>query len=633
MVRRILATLCVTTLLGALAVRAADDPVRSKAGAKSARPDDSKLDPTSAISEEAYREARLKMQFEEFKQQLLRLAQRLEKDPANKDKAAVLKRAIDKVSEDNVEVKFDKLVNLLKAQKEIGLDDLGNILRENEDLTKDIRSLIAILLTDDRSGELKRQIRELQERIKELKRIVRDEERISTQAQIGRQTGERLKGDQARATDDTRKLIGQGKGAGKESKNSKGDAKSEGKKGDPKGEGKEDTKDPKGDGKHPIKTIEEKKADPKEAKGDKAGEPKGGDPKEAKGDSKAGKPGEQSDPKGKGDGKADGKGESKPGQGGDAKSGGQSSDQSASGKGGGKSGDQSQRQQPPQDLPGQKQIKDATEIQKGAEDDFDKDQKKPGSEKVDKATDKLKDVLKKWEELLKQLREEEVERILQALQAQCERMLALQIQVREGTVATDNAVQANPDKKPTRAEDQRAVILSDDEDKIVQLAEKGVNILKDEGSAVAFTEVMIQVRDDMMNISRRLRKSDVGSLTVAIEDDVISSLREMIKALQKARQENGKPSQGGGAGGPNQQSLIDKLAELKMLRSMQVRVNERTVRYGREYEGEQAPATVAAPGPLEREKAEMLQRELRELAGRQSKIFEIANNIYKEKNK
>jgi len=62
-------------------------------------------------------------------------------------------------------------------------------------------------------------------------------------------------------------------------------------------------------------------------------------------------------------------------------------------------------------------------------------------------------------------------------------------------------------------------------------------------------------------------------------------------------------------------------------------VNARTETYSREYEGEQAPAVTEAQSPAEKEKAEMLRNELKQLSARQLKIMEVANNIYKEKNK
>src|SRR5262249_55941958 len=133
-----------------------------------------------------------------------------------------------------------------------------------------------------------------------------------------------------------------------------------------------------------------------------------------------------------------------------------------------------------------------------------------------------------------------------------------------------------------------------------------------------------------------LRVTDSGLVTQTIENDIIDTLKEMIEALKKARQDNQNqpppPPGGGGGGQPQDQKLIDQLAELKMIRSLQIRVNARTETYGKEYPGEQTPAAVTGQTAEEKEKIEMIQRELRDLSERQLKIFEITNNIAKGKN-
>jgi hypothetical protein len=80
--------------------------------------------------------------------------------------------------------------------------------------------------------------------------------------------------------------------------------------------------------------------------------------------------------------------------------------------------------------------------------------------------------------------------------------------------------------------------------------------------------------------------------------------------------------------------LIDMLAELKMIRSMQVRVNSRTETYHQVYKGkEQAPAPTEAQDAKQKEQYEQLQKELKELADRQANIYKITNDIYRGKNK
>lgn len=271
--------------------------------------------------------------------------------------------------------------------------------------------------------------------------------------------------------------------------------------------------------------------------------------------------------------------------------------------------------------PGQKQVQEANQHQKQAEQKIADNKQKEASGQQDKAIEKLEQAQEKLEEILRQLREEEQERLLAALQLRCERMLQMQTEVYEQTVRVDRAVQENPDHKPTRVNEQRSLQLSDREDKIAGEADQAIQLLREEGSAVAFPEVFTQVRDDMRIVARRLGKADVAAVTQVIEKEIISTLTEMIDALKKAQKNlqnrRNNPSAGGGS---NNQKLIDHIAELKMIRAMQVRVNTRTQIYGQRYTGEQADDAD-------------IQKELLNLAERQMKIFQITNDIYRGNNK
>ena len=90
----------------------------------------------------------------------------------------------------------------------------------------------------------------------------------------------------------------------------------------------------------------------------------------------------------------------------------------------------------------------------------------------------------------------------------------------------------------------------------------------------------------------------------------------MVKALKKAQQDmqQGKPGQPGQAGKPGNQQLIDKLAELRLMRAMQMQVNTRTTGHARRYTGEQA-------------KDPIIQSELRQLSERQGKMQDMLHKL------
>lgn len=370
---------------------------------------------------------------------------------------------------------------------------------------------------------------------------------------------------------------------------------------------------------------EDKKSGDDQAKADakKAGGQQGGDPKQGGAKSSQSPQQQQSAQKQSGQQQ---QGEAKPGsqsQGqGQPKSGGQ---QSPPQQAKDQQPQQPSAQQPQDDVANsKKQIEDAEYKQKQAEEKIANQENKAASDKQGDAIKDLEKAKKKLEDLLRQIREEEIERLLAALQSRCERMLAMQMQVLHGTEQVDKAVKVNPDKKASRKNEQDSLKLSDDEKEIVREADKAIEMLEAEGSAVAFPEVFQQVREDMSHVQRRLGVVDVATVTQAIEYDIIETLKEMIEALKKARQDNqakqSKPGQQGQQPPNADQKLLEQIAELKMIRSMQIRVNKRTETYGKQYEGEQAFEAG-------------IRNELQNLAERQDRIVTVTTQIAKGDNK
>jgi hypothetical protein len=193
----------------------------------------------------------------------------------------------------------------------------------------------------------------------------------------------------------------------------------------------------------------------------------------------------------------------------------------------------------------------------------------------------------------------------------------------------------NAGREPTRADYQASLGLADREGEIVEQAAVTRRLVEAEGSAVAFAEVLRQVHTDMGTVTARLRRADPGVVTVTIENDIIATLEEMIEALEKARHpahaDGPRPPREPGDR-PEDPRLIDRVAELKMIRSLQLRVNARTEVYSRQYEGEQAPPPAAAEGDGQRERYERIRGELKELAGRQGKIGKVTRDIATNRN-
>ncbi|MBC8113934.1 MAG: hypothetical protein H7062_06130, partial [Candidatus Saccharimonas sp.] len=272
----------------------------------------------------------------------------------------------------------------------------------------------------------------------------------------------------------------------------------------------------------------------------------------------------------------------------------------------------------PDKTPGRDEVEKAKQEMERAIEELKKSRNARASDKQDQALAELLKAKEKLEEILRQLREEERAMVLAALEARFRDMLLKQEAVNNGTLG----IHAVPIDKRSDRHRNRAVELARNEDEISLLAAKALTLLKEEGSSVAFPEAVEQIRDDMLTVARRLERTDVGEITQNIEADIVESLREILEAMQKEleklkdqkqqqqqqQQEEKKPSR-----------LVNKLAELKMLRSLQYRVNRRTKQMGRLVDGEQAlDADVVS--------------QLRQLSERQAKVQRATHDLATGKN-
>jgi len=111
----------------------------------------------------------------------------------------------------------------------------------------------------------------------------------------------------------------------------------------------------------------------------------------------------------------------------------------------------------------------------------------------------------------------------------------------------------------------------------------------------------------------------VAGTTRGLLQDLVASLEEMLAALEKAQREQqarqANPS-GGRPAEPGEQPLVDKLSELKMIRSLQMRVNTRTKRFSQ----------LLSDDAEQADEPELLEA-LARLAGRQRKIERAAHDI------
>jgi hypothetical protein len=253
-----------------------------------------------------------------------------------------------------------------------------------------------------------------------------------------------------------------------------------------------------------------------------------------------------------------------------------------------------------------------------AKEQLDEARRRDARGEQEKAVEELETARAELEEILRQLREEEVEKLLVQLEARLRAMLRAEKAVLAGIdklAAEKAADRAGAD----RERQLEAARLGREQAAIGVDAGKALVLVRDDGSAVAIPEALEQVRDDATQAAARLGRGDTGETTRGLVQDLVANLEEMLGALEKAQKEQ-QARQQGGAGGrpaqPGEQPLVDKISELKMIRSLQMRVNTRTKRF----------AQLLTDGVERPEEPELL-RAIERLAERQHTIERAARDI------
>jgi len=535
----------------------------------------------------------LTRRYKRFVDTLKKVAENVKK--TNPEQAELINRAIGKSNADGLPRRMDDLVDKLAKR------EFGTATEDQEEVVAHLQELLQLLISEDEKQRNKAEQQRIEAYLKKLNEIIHKEKDIRA-ATERKENADDLAARQKKLQEQTNNL-------NKQIANDDA-AKNQSKSSDPKNAdakpGEPQPGDPKAGDPMPG---EAKPGDPKEGEpkpGDpKEGEAKPGDPKDPK-DPKEAKPGEPKPGEAKpGDPK---EGEAKPGDpmpgepmpgepmpgepmDGDPKPGKPMKGEPKPGKPG-ESGDSKPEQSEPQEeTPGREELEKAKQEMEKAIENLKKKAHDNASDNQDEVLKELQKAKEKLEEILRQLREEEKVRTLQALEARFRKMLEMQVQVYDNTLRLDKVIPA----QRTSAHAARSHDLSRKEEEIVVEATRALTLLREEGSAVAFPEATEQIREDMQSVAAWLGKDpdpDTGTITQAVEKDIIEALEEMIDALQKeiekAKDKKDKKQQQQQQQQEDDQALIDLLGELKLLRALQNRVNRRTAMVGRIVKGEQA---------------------------------------------
>jgi len=272
----------------------------------------------------------------------------------------------------------------------------------------------------------------------------------------------------------------------------------------------------------------------------------------------------------------------------------------------------------------QRQIQQAQQNMQQAKQALEEAQRDGAVEKQREAERNLKAAIEQLEQILNQLREEEIQRSLETLETRLRRMLDMQNKVLEETSRLHEIAGEQPDRQVL----VRATVLARDQAKVGSEGERALLLLQEEGSSAAFPEAIAQVNRDVTTAANRLEAGDVGAITLVIQSDIVQALEEMVEAVDRVRKDNEqkkqrKESQSPGSQmPPGAQPLIDQLAELRLIRTLQIRVNKRT---------EVLSKMLTDPDDVVGQASETdLIDQLKELGKRQESIEQVTRTIAQE---
>ena len=506
----------------------------------------------------ASRQRRLADRYKRLEQVLLRLSELSATDQPRR--AALLREAIARSKQRDVANQFDAVVQLLEQQQ------LALAGKRQRQLDGELEQLLNLLLKEEFSGRTESEKRKIRRYLKQINRLIKEQRGVKGRTESGENQRSVAKA-QAKVAEKTQQLA---ETLGRDAAERKGEDK-------PPVIGDKPVR-PQPD--QPPKQNPLRDPQPSEKSPGLPGAPKLADgdaqDKDAGNQAQGEKPGEgESEGEKRSDGQSPGgkpsAGPPKKGAGGKAVPG---------GKDGGP-GSQSESGEPPSEGgidSARKRVEAARKRMREAEQALKKAQRDRAEQQQQQALDALAQAKAELERILRQLREEEIQQVLVRLEVRFRKMLEQQLAINEGTLRLDRI----PATERAHDDEIEAGRLGRLEGELVNAANQALMLLHEEGTSVAFPEAVEQMRDEMQQVAQRLVRVQVGMVTQEIEAEIVRSLEETIAALRKAlrdhdrRQAKGPSSQGGQ---PQDPQLVDSLEELRMIRTLQMRVNRRTQRY------------------------------------------------------
>jgi hypothetical protein len=195
---------------------------------------------------------------------------------------------------------------------------------------------------------------------------------------------------------------------------------------------------------------------------------------------------------------------------------------------------------PGKPTPGKQSVQQAVPKQKSAAGQL--KEYKPGKAKQDQqdAQDKLEDAKKKLEEALAQLRQQLQDEVLRSLEERFADMLAKQkkISARTRVIERQRKELATASGQLSGTLVKRIGTLATGEFELAAEAHGSLKLLEEDGSTAVFPDFVMEVRDDLKKVGRRLQKTTTNTATQAMQKEIEDMLEMLIDALRKQIEQN-----------------------------------------------------------------------------------------------
>ncbi|MCA8957800.1 MAG: hypothetical protein KDC87_17120 [Planctomycetes bacterium] len=190
--------------------------------------------------------------------------------------------------------------------------------------------------------------------------------------------------------------------------------------------------------------------------------------------------------------------------------------------------------------PGKQNVQQAVPKQKSAAGSL--KEYKPGKAKQDQqdAQDKLEQAKKALDEALAQLRQQLQDEVLRSLEERFGAMLAKQRKISAKTriLEAQKKESLTASGQTSKALLSRANELATGEFELASEAHGSLKLLEEDGTTAVFPDFVIELRDDLKKVGRRLQDAKTGKASQAMQKEIEDMLQMLIDALRQQIEQN-----------------------------------------------------------------------------------------------